>query len=74
MGRQKSEWQKKLLNLKFSKDSEITLTQLVEMAETDRRTLAATLSRIVTSERRELIYNTQTVYEAVKKKLEGENF
>lgn len=73
MGRQKSEWQKKLLDLKSSKDPEITLTQLVEIAETDRRTLAATLSRIVNSERRELIYNTKTVYEAIKKKLEGGN-
>jgi hypothetical protein len=71
-GRPKAEWRKKLLELKNHTDEEISLTQLEAIAGGKRTSLSQTLSRIVTS-RREAIYKTQEVYEAIKKKLEEKN-
>lgn len=72
IGRPKAEWQKKILKLKNSKERTTSLDQLEEMTGVDRRNLSCTLSRLVES-KREVLYNTQELYEAIKKKLEGEN-
>lgn len=72
MGRPKASWQSKLLELRDHKNEEITLGEIADKLELDRRFVSQTLCRIVQG-RKEYIYNTQELYEAVKKKLEGGN-
>jgi len=69
-GRPKADWQREILKIKDSKNSHISLSQLEEMTGTNRRNLARTLSRLVTSQR-EVLYDTQELYQAMRKKLEG---
>ena len=60
----------KILKLKNHKNKEITLTKLEQITGQDRKNIAQTLARIVKS-RRESVYQTQDLYEAMKNKLEG---
>ena len=65
-------WQKKLLQLKNYKSEEVTLSEMEKMTGMERGNLSRTISRLVKG-RREAMYNANDVYQAIKKKLEGEN-
>lgn len=69
MGRPKAEWQRELLNLKNHKDEEITLSEIAEKLGRDRKFIYQTLYGIVHG-RRDYIYKTQELYQAMRKKLE----
>ncbi len=70
-GRPKAEWQKKLLDLKNHKNKEISLAELEKKLDLDRKLISQTLSRITTA-RKDILYDTQKLYAAIKKKLEGD--
>lgn len=65
-------WQTKLLQLENYQHEEITLSEMEQMTGMERGNLSRTISRLVKG-RREAVYNANDVYEAIKKKLEGEN-
>ena len=69
-GRPKAEWQRKLLDLKNHHNKEISLAELEQKLNLDRKLISQTLSRITTA-RKDVLYDTQELYAAVKKKLEG---
>ena len=71
-GRPKAGWQRKLLKLKNHTDKEISLSQVEQITGTNRRNLSQALSKIIKS-RREAIYNTQDLYQAIKQKLKEED-
>ena len=73
LGRPKAEWQRTILDLlQKHSDSIISLSQLEQVVDTDRYNVSRTLTRIVQS-KKESVYQTQELQEALKKKLEGEN-
>lgn len=67
-GRPKAEWQRKLLDLKNHQNKEITLAELELKLDLDRKLISQTLSRITTA-RRDILYDTQKLYNAIKEKL-----
>jgi NADH/NAD ratio-sensing transcriptional regulator Rex len=72
MGRPKASWQLKLLELRDHKKKEITLSEIAEKLDLNRRFISQTLCRIIQG-RKEYIYDTQELYEAVRNKLEEGN-
>jgi hypothetical protein len=68
-GRHPAPWQKKLLTLKNMKSKEISLTELQEITGKERKHINNTISKLVSRTKSETFFDTQEIYEAIKKKL-----
>lgn len=72
MGKPKEEWRKDLSEIEQHTDEEISLTKMEKLTGIERAYLSRVISKLAKG-RREAMYNTKAVYDALKEKLEEES-